>query len=84
MYYKPHPPAKDDWPDYVKRIYEQGCKRIDKLREQIGEDGEVPIPFQCYVCDKMKYDYCKNNGDGCPMCIECLGGEEFVRSMQNV
>lgn len=70
--YKPWPTPKDDWPSYVKEQYEAGCKRIDELRKQIGDDGVIPIPFQCYSCDKMKSDYALTTGDGVPMCEQCI------------
>jgi hypothetical protein len=71
MIHKPHPPAIAEWPDYVKEIYRKGCERIDKLREQLGVDGEVPIPFTCYLCDQKKTNYSFKNGDGLPVCRDC-------------
>lgn len=70
----PHKPPDPDWPDHVKRIYEAGCVRVDKAREQIGPDGTVPIPFTCYGCDKPRDDFAMLTGDGVPICLVCMGG----------
>lgn len=69
--HKPHPPAPSDWPDYVKRMYEAGCVRIDELRKQMQPDGICPIPFRCYGCDQMR-DCFALLTSGCPMCDVCI------------
>lgn len=78
MNWKPHPPAPDDWPDYAKNIYLLGCIRIDKLRKQLGENGEVPIPFQCWLCDQMKTNFSFKTGDGVPVCGDCCEHPDAV------
>lgn len=71
MIYTPWPPPKPDWPPHVVAIYQAGCVRIDTLRVQMQPDGICPIPFQCYLCDKMKSDFSFLTGDGVPICVEC-------------
>lgn len=71
--FKPHPPPLEDWPEHVKRIYLEGCKRIDRCREQLQPDGIVPIPFRCVSCEEQRDDLAMMTGDGLPLCVKCLG-----------
>lgn len=69
---KVHPPPNPEWPDYVKRIYADGCARIDKFLVQIEEDGVCPIPFSCYGCGELRSDFGMVTGDDVPLCQKCL------------
>lgn len=71
--FKPHAPPSPEWPDYVVEIYRKGCEKIDRLRQQLDEDGTIPMPFICYLCEDKRMDYAMTNGDGLPMCVKCLG-----------
>ncbi len=73
MQFPPHEPPPNHWEDYVKRIYIAGTKRIDKSREQLDpETGAIPIPFICYGCELEKIKIALINGDGLPMCTDCI------------
>lgn len=61
-------------PPHLMKHYEEVVKpRIDRLKTQVDATGIVSIPFVCYGCDKTKSDFALVNGDGCPMCEECVG-----------
>lgn len=61
-------------PAWIMKEYEERIKpRIDRLKLQVDSNGICAIPFVCYNCDKSKSDFALINGDGCPMCEECVG-----------
>lgn len=70
--WKPHPPALPNWPDYVRRMYYATCDRIDELRKQVDDNGCVPIPFDCYLCNESRSDFAMVTGDGVPICEGCI------------
>lgn len=53
-------------------IYEAGQRRIDAVRAELPADGTIPIPFRCYLCDHMRFDFSFKTGDGLPICRGCL------------
>jgi hypothetical protein len=69
---KPWPPPDPAWPEHVKATYAARCERIDRLRQQLGMDGVVPLPFTCDFCDRPRCDFAMLTGDGLPLCGECF------------
>ena len=60
-------------PKSLMEDYENRIKpRIERLKQQVDESGIVTIPFTCYGCDLLKTDFVMVNGDGCPMCAQCI------------
>lgn len=66
-----HKPPLEEWPDYVKTIYIEGCKKIDRLKKQMV-DGVCPLPFECWLCEKIKNNFSMLTGDELPICMDCV------------
>jgi len=57
----------------IQKMYEEEQARIDKMRAVLSADGMITLPFHCWGCDKMRWDFFMVTGDGLPMCKECFG-----------
>lgn len=55
--------------------------RIERMQAELPADGMISIPFRCYACEQMRYDFSMKTGDGLPLCCACF--EKCVQAICN-
>lgn len=60
------------------RLLQVGNDRIAQIYKEQGgpyrKKDIITLPFRCWGCNKMRYDFCLINGDGICMCMKCMQG----------